>query len=669
MIGFAAAPAQFIQQYTSPPAPPSAQFLQPMPPPQAMPGMAPGMASWMMHGMAPQMATGMAPGIAFGAAQPGMTPDMMQGMAPGTVPGGMAPGMAPGLFAPMVVPGMNPGMAQMQAAQAQLQAAQCPGGVQGHAAPGTALALPPQQNMQLVAPQEPAPQQAPTLQELTVGEQVEMKNDKGSWNTGYVTCVSPLKVAYSMEGVGIEWKHVRSKAMAHREVMEQQQEALQQQQYMQHVALQQQHAMQQAAMEQQAMQYSMQLSTQKQEAALRQLSSRADPPRQLPPPPEEQTAADQATDVVNHYGTLDVETSADASVVKKAYRKLVLKWHPDKHPADRAQAEVKIRAINEAYEVLSNSTKRAAYNAQRDAIESMKQGARLPVDLEAQPRHDIPMECMLMPMGWPDKFVRFSGDINYSGSNVANCYAHSRADAKMDGGLSYFEPFFQACKLSFWWLPQVKNMCRIRAIEARTRSTRGEAVVAGRAGGMNLGFNIDATSMTDSGLVLMDARKGEKDDQVNFIVQPSPWYRGAWRFEAAEHRGWFLCFQPPTHLRMVKQAPRAISHASCVLDFTLVDFAVMYKFIDISEILSALLEHVPEPGWVSLEQVKSHDSITQYFMSILGVHPWSDEDFQTWFEAHSDKWEFVTAPRCMVRFRRPAQCTFPQAGSIPGISP
>jgi len=96
--------------------------------------------------------------------------------------------------------------------------------------------------------------------------------------------------------------------------------------------------------------------------------------------------------------------------------KLVLKWHPDKHPTDRAQAEVKIRAINEAYEILSNSTKRVAYNAQRDAIEQLKKGARLPVDLQAQPRHDIPREFMLMPMGWPDKFVRYSGDIDFSGS-------------------------------------------------------------------------------------------------------------------------------------------------------------------------------------------------------------------------------------------------------------
>merc|ERR1711920_487580 len=106
-------------------------------------------------------------------------------------------------------------------------------------------------------------------------------------------------------------------------------------------------------------------------------------------------------------------------------------------------------------------------------------------------------------MGWPNKFVRYSGDVDYSGNKHAHCFVHSRRDAKMDGGLAYFEPFFQACKLSLWWLPQVNNMCRIRAIEARTRSTRGEAVVAGRAGGMNLGFSINLETMTDSGVTLM----------------------------------------------------------------------------------------------------------------------------------------------------------------------
>ena len=41
---------------------------------------------------------------------------------------------------------------------------------------------------------------------------------------------------------------------------------------------------------------------------------------------------------------------APQTTIKKAYRKLVLKWHPDKHPEGRQEAEEKIREINNAYE-------------------------------------------------------------------------------------------------------------------------------------------------------------------------------------------------------------------------------------------------------------------------------------------------------------------------------
>ena len=40
------------------------------------------------------------------------------------------------------------------------------------------------------------------------------------------------------------------------------------------------------------------------------------------------------------------------ATIKKAYRKLVLKWHPDKHPENRDEAETQIRKINNAYEAV-----------------------------------------------------------------------------------------------------------------------------------------------------------------------------------------------------------------------------------------------------------------------------------------------------------------------------
>ena len=47
--------------------------------------------------------------------------------------------------------------------------------------------------------------------------------------------------------------------------------------------------------------------------------------------------------------------------IKKAYRKLAVKFHPDKNPGDKA-AEDKFKELGEAYEIISNPDKRAAYD-------------------------------------------------------------------------------------------------------------------------------------------------------------------------------------------------------------------------------------------------------------------------------------------------------------------
>src|ERR1700747_1452326 len=62
-----------------------------------------------------------------------------------------------------------------------------------------------------------------------------------------------------------------------------------------------------------------------------------------------------------YYETLEVERNADESKLKAAFRKLAMKWHPDKNPGD-ATSEIRFKEINEAYEVLKDSEKRAAYD-------------------------------------------------------------------------------------------------------------------------------------------------------------------------------------------------------------------------------------------------------------------------------------------------------------------
>src|ERR1700759_3229204 len=62
-----------------------------------------------------------------------------------------------------------------------------------------------------------------------------------------------------------------------------------------------------------------------------------------------------------YYETLEVERTADDAGLKTAFRKLAMKWHPDKNPGD-AQSEVRFKEIKEAYEVLKDGDKRAAYD-------------------------------------------------------------------------------------------------------------------------------------------------------------------------------------------------------------------------------------------------------------------------------------------------------------------
>ncbi|MFT6669409.1 MAG: molecular chaperone DnaJ [Afipia broomeae] len=62
-----------------------------------------------------------------------------------------------------------------------------------------------------------------------------------------------------------------------------------------------------------------------------------------------------------YYETLEVERSVDEAGLKSAFRKLAMKWHPDKNPGDPS-CEHKFKEISEAYEILKDGNKRAAYD-------------------------------------------------------------------------------------------------------------------------------------------------------------------------------------------------------------------------------------------------------------------------------------------------------------------
>lgn len=63
----------------------------------------------------------------------------------------------------------------------------------------------------------------------------------------------------------------------------------------------------------------------------------------------------------DYYEVLGIEKSADQDTIKKAYRKLAVKYHPDRNPGDK-EAEEKFKEATEAYEVLSDDKKRPIYD-------------------------------------------------------------------------------------------------------------------------------------------------------------------------------------------------------------------------------------------------------------------------------------------------------------------
>ncbi|XP_001102579.3 dnaJ homolog subfamily B member 7 [Macaca mulatta] len=66
--------------------------------------------------------------------------------------------------------------------------------------------------------------------------------------------------------------------------------------------------------------------------------------------------------MVDYYEVLGVQRYASPEDIKKAYHKVALKWHPDKNPENKEEAERKFKEVAEAYEVLSNDEKRDIYD-------------------------------------------------------------------------------------------------------------------------------------------------------------------------------------------------------------------------------------------------------------------------------------------------------------------
>jgi DnaJ-class molecular chaperone len=75
-------------------------------------------------------------------------------------------------------------------------------------------------------------------------------------------------------------------------------------------------------------------------------------------PPQRRAEVDNT----KFYELLSVSKEATVEEIKKSYRKLALKWHPDRNPDNREDAEHKFKEISRAYEILSDTEKRTLYD-------------------------------------------------------------------------------------------------------------------------------------------------------------------------------------------------------------------------------------------------------------------------------------------------------------------
>ncbi|CAA6660852.1 unnamed protein product [Spirodela intermedia] len=90
---------------------------------------------------------------------------------------------------------------------------------------------------------------------------------------------------------------------------------------------------------------------------------------------------------VDYYNILKVNRSATDDDLKKSYRRMAMKWHPDKNPNNKKEAEAKFKKISEAYEVLSDPQKRAVYDQYGE--EGLKGIPRLRLPFQPRNAEDI----------------------------------------------------------------------------------------------------------------------------------------------------------------------------------------------------------------------------------------------------------------------------------------
>ncbi|KAJ8253001.1 hypothetical protein GJAV_G00208050, partial [Gymnothorax javanicus] len=145
---------------------------------------------------------------------------------------------------------------------------------------------------------------------------------------------------------------------------------------------------------------------------------------------EKESTRVRGEDMVDYYNVLGVSRNASSDDIKKAYRKLALRWHPDKNPDNKEEAERKFKEIAEAYEVLSDTSKRDAYDRfGKDGMPSSgSSGSSSPGDFPGFTfTFRSPDEVFREFFGGQDPFASFFADDFPFGGMHGGFHGHSSA--------------------------------------------------------------------------------------------------------------------------------------------------------------------------------------------------------------------------------------------------